>query len=144
MLLDEDEDPCIRLLSYCKKHRQPSAERPSLESDPAEPFQLVQTDMASSSGCARTGKRTSTIHLTRSFLMFLFAKFNCSLKEGEIVKLFSWAQFHLWCDVACLRCILCPPRVRIRFLACHQVGHRYQLECYTGPEFTSIAKMSYW
>ncbi|CAL5090627.1 unnamed protein product [Urochloa decumbens] len=54
MLLDEDEDPCIRLLSYCKKHRQPSAERPALESDPAGPSQLVQTDMASSSGCART------------------------------------------------------------------------------------------
>ncbi|ONM53873.1 Histone-lysine N-methyltransferase ATX2 [Zea mays] len=55
MYLDEDEDPCIRLLSYCKKHRQPSAaERPSLESDPPEPIQVVQTDMASSSGCART------------------------------------------------------------------------------------------
>ncbi|OEL35786.1 Histone-lysine N-methyltransferase ATX2 [Dichanthelium oligosanthes] len=60
MLLDEDEDPCIRLLSYCKKHRQPSAERPSLESYPVEPAQLVQTDRASSSGCARTGK--SKIH----------------------------------------------------------------------------------
>ncbi|PWZ14949.1 Histone-lysine N-methyltransferase TRX1 [Zea mays] len=61
MYLDEDEDPCIRLLSYCKKHRQPSAaERPSLESDPPEPIQVVQTDMASSSGCARTGK--SKIH----------------------------------------------------------------------------------
>ena len=94
MLLDEDEDPCIRLLSYCKKHRQPSAERPSLESDPAEPYQLVQTG-ASSSGCARTGKKTSTIHLTRSFLMFVFAKFGCSLKEGEIVKLYIWAQIHL-------------------------------------------------
>ncbi|KAL6600542.1 hypothetical protein ACP70R_045342 [Stipagrostis hirtigluma subsp. patula] len=54
MLLDEDEDPCIRLLSYCKKHRQPSTERPSLESDRAEPAQVVQTDLASSSGCART------------------------------------------------------------------------------------------
>lgn len=54
MLLDEDEDPCIRLLSYCKKHRQPSAERPSLESDPAEPDLVVPMDMASSSGCART------------------------------------------------------------------------------------------
>jgi hypothetical protein len=70
MLLDEDEDPCIRLLSYCKKHRQPCAERPYLESDPAEPSQLVQTDMASSSGCARTGKRTSIVNLTNSFLMF--------------------------------------------------------------------------
>ncbi|XP_021308614.1 histone-lysine N-methyltransferase TRX1 isoform X3 [Sorghum bicolor] len=54
MYLDEDDDPCIRLLSYCKKHRQPSAERPSLESDPAEPVQVVQTDVVSSSGCART------------------------------------------------------------------------------------------
>ncbi|XP_062199062.1 histone-lysine N-methyltransferase TRX1-like isoform X2 [Phragmites australis] len=54
MLLDEDEDPCIRLLSYCKKHRQPSTERPSLKSDPAERAQVVQTDLASSSGCART------------------------------------------------------------------------------------------
>ncbi|KAL6863720.1 hypothetical protein ACP4OV_016623 [Aristida adscensionis] len=54
MLLDEDEDPCIRLLSYCKKHRQPSTERPSLESDPAVPAHVVQTELASSSGCART------------------------------------------------------------------------------------------
>ncbi|VAI30921.1 unnamed protein product [Triticum turgidum subsp. durum] len=50
----EDEDPCIRLLSYCKKHRQPSTERPSLESNLGNPAQLVQTDAASSSGCART------------------------------------------------------------------------------------------
>uniref|UniRef100_A0A8R7UFR9 Histone-lysine N-methyltransferase n=1 Tax=Triticum urartu TaxID=4572 RepID=A0A8R7UFR9_TRIUA len=49
-----DEDPCIRLLSYCKKHRQPSTERPSLESNLGNPAQLVQTDAASSSGCART------------------------------------------------------------------------------------------
>uniref|UniRef100_A0A8R7UGS1 Histone-lysine N-methyltransferase ATX2 n=1 Tax=Triticum urartu TaxID=4572 RepID=A0A8R7UGS1_TRIUA len=54
MLLEEDEDPCIRLLSYCKKHRQPSTERPSLESNLGNPAQLVQTDAASSSGCART------------------------------------------------------------------------------------------
>lgn len=66
MYLDEDEDPCIRLLSYCKKHRQPSAERPSLESDPAKPVEVVRTDMASSSGCARTGKKTSTVNLTRT------------------------------------------------------------------------------
>uniref|UniRef100_A0A8R7UIV4 Histone-lysine N-methyltransferase n=1 Tax=Triticum urartu TaxID=4572 RepID=A0A8R7UIV4_TRIUA len=51
---NEDEDPCIRLLSYCKKHRQPSTERPSLESNLGNPAQLVQTDAASSSGCART------------------------------------------------------------------------------------------
>jgi hypothetical protein len=74
MYLDEDEDPCIRLLSYCKKHRQPSAaERPSLESDPPEPIQVVQTDMASSSGCARTGKRTSTANLTRTWSFLLFS-----------------------------------------------------------------------
>jgi len=72
MYLDEDEDPCIRLLSYCKKHRQPSAERPSLESDPAEPVQVVQTDVVSSSGCARTGKRTSTVNLTGTRIFLLF------------------------------------------------------------------------
>lgn len=54
MLLAEDEDPCIRLLSYCKKHRQPSTERPPLESDLGNPAQVVQADAASSSGCART------------------------------------------------------------------------------------------
>ena len=70
MLLDEDEDPCIRLLLYCKKHRQPSAERPSLKSDPNERAQVVQTNLASSSGCARTGKRTSNANSTWSFLMF--------------------------------------------------------------------------
>jgi hypothetical protein len=56
MSLDEVEDPCIRLLSYCKKHRQPSAQRPSLERNPSEPPQVVQRDLASPSGCARTGK----------------------------------------------------------------------------------------
>ncbi|KAM0907328.1 hypothetical protein ACQ4PT_016201 [Festuca glaucescens] len=60
MLLAEDEDPCIRLLSYCKKHRQPSTERPPLESDLGNPAQVIQADAASSSGCARTGK--SRIH----------------------------------------------------------------------------------
>uniref|UniRef100_A0A0E0LYM7 Histone-lysine N-methyltransferase n=1 Tax=Oryza punctata TaxID=4537 RepID=A0A0E0LYM7_ORYPU len=54
MLLDEDEDPCIRLLSYCKKHRQPSTERPSLESNLAKPALVVQTDAVPPSGCART------------------------------------------------------------------------------------------
>ncbi|KAM3256325.1 hypothetical protein ACQJBY_049050 [Aegilops geniculata] len=54
LCVEEDEDPCIRLLSYCKKHRQPSTERPSLESNLGNPAQLVQTDAASSSGCART------------------------------------------------------------------------------------------
>ncbi|CAM0950725.1 unnamed protein product [Alopecurus aequalis] len=54
MLLAEDEDPCIRLLSYCKKHRQPSTERPSLESDLGNPAQVAHTDVASLSGCART------------------------------------------------------------------------------------------
>lgn len=54
MLLDEDEDLCIRLLSYCKKHRQPSSKRPSLKSDLGNPAMVVQTDVASSSGCART------------------------------------------------------------------------------------------
>ncbi|XP_052167696.1 histone-lysine N-methyltransferase TRX1 [Oryza glaberrima] len=54
MLLDEDEDPCIRLLSYCKKHRQPSTERPSLESNLAKPAVVVQTDAVPPSGCART------------------------------------------------------------------------------------------
>nr|CAB3452951.1 unnamed protein product [Digitaria exilis] len=54
ILLDEDDGPCIRLLSYCKKHRQPSS------TEPAEPSQVVQADMASSSGCARAGK--SRIH----------------------------------------------------------------------------------
>ncbi|KAF8651034.1 hypothetical protein HU200_063638 [Digitaria exilis] len=49
ILLDEDDGPCIRLLSYCKKHRQPSS------TEPAEPSQVVQADMASSSGCARAG-----------------------------------------------------------------------------------------
>ncbi|KAG8060907.1 hypothetical protein GUJ93_ZPchr0002g25677 [Zizania palustris] len=54
MLLDDDEDPCIRLLSYCKKHRQPSTERPSIESNLAKPAVVVQTNAIPSSGCART------------------------------------------------------------------------------------------
>ncbi|GJN11688.1 hypothetical protein PR202_ga29898 [Eleusine coracana subsp. coracana] len=54
MSLEEVEDPCIRLLSYCKKHRQPSAECPSLERNRSEPAQVVQRDLASPSGCART------------------------------------------------------------------------------------------
>uniref|UniRef100_A0A0D9XB32 Histone-lysine N-methyltransferase n=1 Tax=Leersia perrieri TaxID=77586 RepID=A0A0D9XB32_9ORYZ len=54
MLLDEDEDPCIRLLSYCKKHRQPSTERPSHESNLAKPAVVAKTDAIPSSGCART------------------------------------------------------------------------------------------
>ncbi|TVU10902.1 hypothetical protein EJB05_44457 [Eragrostis curvula] len=54
MSIDEVEDPCIRLLSYCKKHRQPSAERPSLERNAVEPGQVVLRDLASPSGCART------------------------------------------------------------------------------------------
>jgi hypothetical protein len=65
MLLVEDEDPCIRLLSYCKKHRQPSTERPSLESDLGNTAQVVQTDVASSSGCARTGN--SDVYLSSIF-----------------------------------------------------------------------------
>ncbi|XP_073001650.1 histone-lysine N-methyltransferase TRX1-like isoform X1 [Typha latifolia] len=56
MSLDEDDDQCIRLLSFCKKHRQPSNERPS-----AEENLTVSTHIGSScinsvnpSGCART------------------------------------------------------------------------------------------
>lgn len=71
MLLDEDEDPCIRLLSYCKKHRQPSTERPSLESNLAKPAVVVQTDAVPPSGCARTGKRANVyLRLRASFVKF--------------------------------------------------------------------------
>lgn len=54
---DEEDDQCIRLLSFCKKHRQPSSER-----SPADE-KIVQTARNCShynpppnpSGCARSG-----------------------------------------------------------------------------------------
>lgn len=54
---DDEEDQCIRLLSFCKKHRQPSNERPTAD----ERIERVAhqyseyTPPPNPSGCARSG-----------------------------------------------------------------------------------------
>ncbi|CAL9064221.1 histone-lysine N-methyltransferase TRX1-like [Musa acuminata AAA Group] len=56
MSLDEDDDQCIRLLSFCKKHRQPSNERPPADDSLRLPTQLGSSYVPASnpSGCARS------------------------------------------------------------------------------------------
>ncbi|XP_042421325.1 histone-lysine N-methyltransferase TRX1-like isoform X2 [Zingiber officinale] len=56
MLLDEDDDQCIRLLSFCKKHRQPSKERPPADNSLSMPPELDSSFVpaSNSSGCARS------------------------------------------------------------------------------------------
>lgn len=53
----EDDDQCIRLLSFCKKHRQPSNERPPADDNLALPAQFDSSYVPASnpSGCARSG-----------------------------------------------------------------------------------------
>ncbi|KAG1364351.1 Histone-lysine N-methyltransferase TRX1 [Cocos nucifera] len=52
----EDDDQCIRLLSFCKKHRQPSNERPPADDSLALPAQFDSSYVPASnpSGCARS------------------------------------------------------------------------------------------
>lgn len=58
MSLDEDDDQCIRLLSFCKKHRQPSKERPPTDNSLSLPPELDASFVPApnASGCARNGK----------------------------------------------------------------------------------------
>ncbi|XP_042459563.1 histone-lysine N-methyltransferase TRX1-like isoform X1 [Zingiber officinale] len=56
MSLDEDDDQCIRLLSFCKKHRQPSKERPPTDNSLSLPSELDASFVPApnASGCARS------------------------------------------------------------------------------------------
>nr|CAD1831618.1 unnamed protein product [Ananas comosus var. bracteatus] len=56
MSLDEDDGQCIRLLSFCKKHRQPSNERPPADESLMKPAKVGSSHTYSSnpSGCARS------------------------------------------------------------------------------------------
>ncbi|ERN13661.1 histone-lysine N-methyltransferase TRX1 [Amborella trichopoda] len=56
MTLDEDDDQCVRLLSFCKKHRQPSDERPPVDKPTGNDMQLCSnyTPPSNPSGCARS------------------------------------------------------------------------------------------
>lgn len=79
MALDEDDDQCIRLLSFCKKHRQPSNERPSADSGLSLRSQLVSSSVhgSNTSGCARTGRDINSIIIQNSkYYLFILASYN--------------------------------------------------------------------
>lgn len=54
---DDEEDQCIRLLSFCKKHRQPTNDRSAADDRIGRTVRRCSdyTPPSNPSGCARTG-----------------------------------------------------------------------------------------
>lgn len=72
MSLDEDDGQCIRLLSFCKKHRQPSNERPPADESLMKPAEVGSSHTYSSnpSGCARSGSNLCCLFFGSSAILF--------------------------------------------------------------------------
>lgn len=60
---DDEENQCIRLLSFCKRHKQPSNDRSSAEDRIARTVGQVSefSPPVNQSGCARTGMLCSIL-----------------------------------------------------------------------------------
>ena len=107
MSLDEDDDQCIRLLSFCKKHRQPSNERPPADDSLRLPTQLGSSYVPASnpSGCARSGRDISLIHLRLiSLTFFSIISFIIIVYKENIASPFSYSSiFSLVCMYDCCK-----------------------------------------
>lgn len=64
---DDEENQCIRLLSFCKRHKQPTSDRPGSDAAPIGQVISRCCDYApplNPSGCARTGMRRIFLSLS--------------------------------------------------------------------------------